>query len=144
MFSRTGASAIKPDLNTKKYALCLATHKKNLNQYILPAPMEKVPAATCLLLSCNHADIKQDLYTSPHLKDFRERIKINGEMIPEDFIVGFTENIKPLIEDINPSFFEITARWRARTSGAVPNVPEGHVAAAGYASTTDGRGAARI
>ncbi|HEV8269767.1 MAG TPA: Mur ligase family protein, partial [Chitinophagaceae bacterium] len=51
---------------------------------------------------------KTGLYTSPHLKDFRERIKINGDEINENFIVDFTEMIKPLIEEIEPSFFEIT------------------------------------
>lgn len=51
---------------------------------------------------------KTGLYTSPHLKDFRERIRINGEMVSREFVIGFTERIKPLIEEINPSFFELT------------------------------------
>ena len=54
------------------------------------------------------AGYKIGLYTSPHLKDFRERIKINGEMVTEEFIVRFTERIRPMIEEIDPSFFEIT------------------------------------
>jgi dihydrofolate synthase/folylpolyglutamate synthase len=54
------------------------------------------------------AGYKTGLYTSPHLKDFRERIKINGEMISEEFVIDFTEKTKPLIEKIEPSFFEIT------------------------------------
>jgi dihydrofolate synthase/folylpolyglutamate synthase len=54
------------------------------------------------------AGYKVGLYTSPHLKDFKERIKLNGDMISEQFVVDFTENIKPLIEEIEPSFFEIT------------------------------------
>lgn len=54
------------------------------------------------------AGYKTGLYTSPHLKDFRERIRINGEMIAESFVIDFTEKIKPHIEDIEPSFFEIT------------------------------------
>ncbi|HET6996774.1 MAG TPA: folylpolyglutamate synthase/dihydrofolate synthase family protein, partial [Chitinophagaceae bacterium] len=59
------------------------------------------------------AGYKTGLYTSPHLKDFRERIKVssNGEGLQEisrQFIVDFTEKIKPLIEEIEPSFFEIT------------------------------------
>jgi dihydrofolate synthase/folylpolyglutamate synthase len=51
---------------------------------------------------------KTGLYTSPHLKDFRERIKVNGEMCNEEFIVDFTEKIEPQIENLQPSFFEIT------------------------------------
>src|SRR5678816_745696 len=46
------------------------------------------------------AGYKTGLYTSPHLKDFRERIKLNGSMIPEKAVVDFTEKIKPLIEKI--------------------------------------------
>src|SRR4030095_4366594 len=42
------------------------------------------------------------------LKDFRERIKINGQMIEEKFVVDFTEQIMPVIDEIEPSFFEIT------------------------------------
>ncbi|HET9745008.1 MAG TPA: folylpolyglutamate synthase/dihydrofolate synthase family protein, partial [Chitinophagaceae bacterium] len=54
------------------------------------------------------AGYKVGLYTSPHLKDFRERIRINGEEIKEEFVTSFTEKMKPLIEKIEPSFFEIT------------------------------------
>ncbi|HEV8506255.1 MAG TPA: folylpolyglutamate synthase/dihydrofolate synthase family protein, partial [Chitinophagaceae bacterium] len=54
------------------------------------------------------AGYKTGLYTSPHLKDFRERIKIDGEMVIEDFIIDFTERIKTVSEAIEPSFFEIT------------------------------------
>lgn len=48
------------------------------------------------------------LYTSPHLIDFRERIRINGEMIPEDYVVSFIENEKDFFEPLAPSFFELT------------------------------------
>ena len=51
---------------------------------------------------------KVGLYTSPHLVDFRERIKINGEMCSENFVIEFTHLIEPVIESIQPSFFEIT------------------------------------
>jgi dihydrofolate synthase/folylpolyglutamate synthase len=54
------------------------------------------------------AGYKTGLYTSPHLKDFRERIRINGEMVSKEFIIDFTERIKTISEKIEPSFFEIT------------------------------------
>jgi dihydrofolate synthase/folylpolyglutamate synthase len=54
------------------------------------------------------AGYKTGLYTSPHLKDFRERIKVNGNMCEEQFVIDFTKKINPEIEKINPSFFEIT------------------------------------
>jgi len=54
------------------------------------------------------AGYKTGLYTSPHLHDFRERIRINGHMIPENNVIRFTEYIQDSIEQIEPSFFEIT------------------------------------
>ena len=54
------------------------------------------------------AGYKTGLYTSPHLYDFRERIKVNGQMCSQDFVIDFTNKIKPCIEKIEPSFFEIT------------------------------------
>ena len=66
--------------------------------------------------SCSHtlASILQDagykvgLYTSPHLVDFRERIRVNGKMITEQAVINFVEENKSLFEEIHPSFFEIT------------------------------------
>ncbi|HOK26164.1 MAG TPA: folylpolyglutamate synthase/dihydrofolate synthase family protein [Bacteroidales bacterium] len=54
------------------------------------------------------AGYKTGLYTSPHLKDFRERIRINGEMIPEERVVCFVQKHKEIIENLKPSFFEMT------------------------------------
>ncbi|RZL10901.1 MAG: bifunctional folylpolyglutamate synthase/dihydrofolate synthase, partial [Pedobacter sp.] len=51
---------------------------------------------------------KTGLYTSPHLKDFRERIRINGEMIPEQTVVDFVQKRTVLIDSVDPSFFEVT------------------------------------
>lgn len=51
---------------------------------------------------------KTGLYTSPHLIDFRERIRIDGEMISEEFIIDFTNRISPIFNEIKPSFFEMT------------------------------------
>lgn len=54
------------------------------------------------------AGYKTGLYTSPHLKDFRERIKINGEMISEESVIQFVKKNKKVFEDLSPSFFEMT------------------------------------
>ncbi len=54
------------------------------------------------------AGYKVGLYTSPHLKDFRERIKVNGQPCSEDFVVEFIENHKAILEELKPSFFEMT------------------------------------
>ncbi|MDR1336126.1 MAG: bifunctional folylpolyglutamate synthase/dihydrofolate synthase [Tannerella sp.] len=58
------------------------------------------------VLQC--AGYRTGLYTSPHLLDFRERIRVNGQMIPEAFVTDFTERHRPFIEQAHPSFFEIT------------------------------------
>lgn len=66
--------------------------------------------------SCSHtlasilqsAGYKTGLYTSPHLVDFRERIRVNGEPVPESFVIDFTERHKPFYEPLHPSFFELT------------------------------------
>jgi len=51
---------------------------------------------------------KTGLYTSPHLRDFRERIRVNGRMIPKKEVIAFVKNHKPIIDNIKPSFFEMT------------------------------------
>ena len=51
---------------------------------------------------------KVGLYTSPHLVDFRERIRVNGEMIPKDYVVDFVEKERAFFEPLSPSFFEVT------------------------------------
>ena len=51
---------------------------------------------------------KVGLYTSPHLLDFRERFRINGEIMPEDFVINFVEKHRAMFEPLQPSFFELT------------------------------------
>jgi dihydrofolate synthase/folylpolyglutamate synthase len=58
-----------------------------------------------ILQECGY---KTGLYTSPHLRDFRERIKIDGEMISEEFVIEFTDRTRGLVDQLNPSFFELT------------------------------------
>ncbi|MBR3373791.1 MAG: bifunctional folylpolyglutamate synthase/dihydrofolate synthase [Bacteroidaceae bacterium] len=66
--------------------------------------------------SCSHtiaailqsAGYKVGLYTSPHLVDFRERIRVNGQMISEDYVVRFVAEQRPFFEPLQPSFFEVT------------------------------------
>ncbi|MEO7524366.1 MAG: Mur ligase family protein, partial [Ferruginibacter sp.] len=64
--------------------------------------------ANMLAAVLQEAGYKTGLYTSPHIKDFRERIRINGEMIDKDFIVDFVESTKELTVSVQPSFFELT------------------------------------
>src|SRR5664279_2458762 len=109
MYSRIGAAAYKPDL-TNTIALCeaLGNPHKKLKHVHIAGTNGKGSVSHTLAAVLQTAGYKTGLYTSPHLKDFRERIKVNGEMCREDFIIDFTEKIKPQIELLQPSFFEIT------------------------------------
>jgi dihydrofolate synthase / folylpolyglutamate synthase len=109
MYSRIGAAAFKKDL-TNTITLC--EHLKNPHQKFksihVAGTNGKGSVSHMLAAILQTAGYKTGLYTSPHLKDFRERIKVNGYEINEKFITAFTEKIKSLIEEIEPSFFEIT------------------------------------
>ena len=109
MFSRLGAAAFKADLiNTIKLCEALGNPQNSFKSVHIAGTNGKGSTSHMLAAIMQTAGYKTGLYTSPHLKDFRERIKVNGEMVEEAFVIQFTEQIKPLIEEIEPSFFEIT------------------------------------
>ena len=83
-------------------------HTRNSNHNIAGVTNGKGSVSHMLAAIFQTAGFKTGLYTSPHLKDFRERITINGEFVDENFIVDFVETVQPLIDEIEPSFFEIT------------------------------------
>jgi dihydrofolate synthase/folylpolyglutamate synthase len=109
MFSRIGAAAFKKDL-TNTYALCdfLGNPHTKFKSVHVGGTNGKGSTSHMIAAIFQAAGYKTGLYTSPHLKDFRERIKINGEIVAENFVIDFVEKINPLIEKIEPSFFEIT------------------------------------
>jgi len=109
MFSRIGAAAFKKDL-TNTITLCdhLDDPHKKFKSIHVAGTNGKGSVSHMLAAILQTAGYKVGLYTSPHLKDFRERIKVNGEEINEEYVIEFTELMKPLIEEIEPSFFEIT------------------------------------
>ena len=109
MYSRIGAAAYKEDLHNT-IALCNAIDNPQTKFKSIHIAGTNGKGSTSHMLAAilQQAGYKTGLYTSPHLKDFRERIKINGEMISEDFVVDFVERIKPVSENIEPSFFELT------------------------------------
>lgn len=109
MFSRTGPAAIKPNLDNT-YAICkwLGDPQQKFRSIHIAGTNGKGSCSHMLAAILQASGYKTGLYTSPHLHDFRERIKINGEMIEKDFVVRFTSELMPLIEQIDPSFFEVT------------------------------------
>jgi dihydrofolate synthase/folylpolyglutamate synthase len=109
MYSRIGTAAFKKDLtNTLKLCGFLDNPQHKFKSIHVAGTNGKGSVSHMLAAILQTAGYKTGLYTSPHLKDFRERIKINGEMVNEKFVIDFTERMKPLIEEVQPSFFEIT------------------------------------
>lgn len=109
MYSRIGAAAYKADLHNT-IALCDAIDNPQTKFKSIHIAGTNGKGSTSHMLAAilQQAGYKTGLYTSPHLKDFRERIKINGEMINQDFVVDFVQRTKAVSEQIKPSFFELT------------------------------------
>lgn len=109
VFHRVGSKALKPGLdNTIK--LCAAfgnPHQKFLSVHV-GGTNGKGSTSHMLASIYQEAGLKVGLYTSPHLYSFTERIRINGHPIPEAEVVQFVEQNKGLMDDIEPSFFELT------------------------------------
>lgn len=108
LFQRLGKAAYKADLNNT-YALDTYFKHPHLNfKTIHIAGTNGKGSISHMLASIlQKAGYKVGLYTSPHLKDFRERIRINGSMIPEQEVVNFVEIHRNILESIKPSFFEM-------------------------------------
>jgi len=109
MFQRVGAAAFKKDL-TNTLALCklLGNPHKQFKSIHVAGTNGKGSVSHMLAAILQEAGYKTGLYTSPHLQDFRERIRVNGEMIGEAEVVDFTARTRSQLVDIQPSFFEWT------------------------------------
>ena len=109
MFQRVGAAAMKKDLTNIKLICSQLGNPQNKFPAIHIAGTNGKGSTAHLLTSVfQSAGYKTGLYTSPHYVDFRERIKINGNYVPEDFVVDFVEQNSSVLNLIKPSFFEIT------------------------------------
>jgi dihydrofolate synthase/folylpolyglutamate synthase len=109
MFQRVGAVAYKKDLtNTLKLCEVLGHPHRQFPSVHVAGTNGKGSTSHMLAAVLQSAGYKTGLYTSPHLKEFTERIKINGEEISQKFVVDFVEQLRPSIEIIQPSFFEVT------------------------------------
>lgn len=108
MFQRVGAQAYKPSLeNTIKLSEALGNPHKQFKSIHIAGTNGKGSTSHMMASICQAAGYKTGLYTSPHLVDFRERIRIDAEMIPQENVVTFVEKNKEIIEEIQPSFFEM-------------------------------------
>ncbi len=109
MFTRIGEAAYKKDLkNTLLLCEALDNPQHKFKSIHIAGTNGKGSTSHMLAAILQSAGYKVGLYTSPHLIDFRERIRINGEEIPEHNVVDFIADNKERIEEIEPSFFELT------------------------------------
>ncbi|MBL7827028.1 MAG: bifunctional folylpolyglutamate synthase/dihydrofolate synthase [Saprospiraceae bacterium] len=108
MFHRIGPAAFKKDLTN---TLALTEHLGNphcqFRSIHIGGTNGKGSVSHMLAAICQAAGLKTGLYISPHYRDFRERIKINGQYIPKKSVVDFVTNNRSVIESVQPSFFEL-------------------------------------
>ncbi|TVR39572.1 MAG: bifunctional folylpolyglutamate synthase/dihydrofolate synthase [Cryomorphaceae bacterium] len=111
MYQRIGAAAYKADLSTTIHLLhALGNPEKSSVRYIHIAGTNGKGSVSHMIASVlQEAGYKTGLFTSPHLRDFRERIRINGAPISEETVVNFVTENSAHFEAIQPSFFEMTA-----------------------------------
>lgn len=110
MFHRIGAAAYRADLGNTKALCAQLGHPENDFKSVHIAGTNGKGSTSHLIASVlQSAGYKTGLYTSPHLKDFRERIRINGKKIPKTYVREFVKKNRKSFEPINPSFFEYCA-----------------------------------
>jgi len=109
MFQRIGAPAYKKDL-TNITALCEALGHPQRNYPVIHVAGTNGKGSVSFMLSAilQAAGWKTGLCVSPHYRDFRERARINGQYVPKAFVVDFVQRLRPVIDAVQPSFFELS------------------------------------
>ena len=109
MFQRVGPAAYKADLNNT-LAICkqLGNPERKFRSVHVAGTNGKGSSSHLLAAVLQKSGYKTGLYTSPHLVDFRERIRINGKMIPKNNVIQFVNQYQEIFKSIQPSFFEWT------------------------------------
>ncbi len=109
VFHRIGAKALKPGLgNTEALCAALGNPERRFRSIHVAGTNGKGSTSHMLASVYQAAGYRVGLYTSPHLKSFTERIRINGQPIPDGDVAQFVTDNQLLIESIEPSFFEVT------------------------------------
>lgn len=109
MFQKDGAKAYKPDMNnTIELDNFFGNPHRNFRTIHIGGTNGKGSCSHTIAAVLQSAGYRVGLFTSPHLVDFRERIRINGEMVSENFVVDFVREYKTVFEKLTPSFFELT------------------------------------
>lgn len=108
-FHHVGAAAYKPGLdNTLALMQHLGNPHNQLRAVHIAGTNGKGSTSHLIAAALQAEGYKVGLFTSPHLVDFRERIRINGQMIPEQQVVDFVDDNRPFLDQLRPSFFETT------------------------------------
>lgn len=109
MYQNEGKSAYKKDLtNTIKLLDFIGNPQNDLNCIHVAGTNGKGSVSSMLAATLTQSGYKTGLYTSPHLLDFTERIRIDGLQIPQKNVIEFVAKTKDIINDVEPSFFELT------------------------------------
>lgn len=109
LFQHVGGAAYKEGLSTTHILDAHFYHPHNQYKTIhIAGTNGKGSCAHTIAAILQHTGLKVGLYTSPHLVDFRERIRINGEMMPQQYVIDFVEEERSFFEPLHPSFFELT------------------------------------
>ncbi len=109
MFSRLGSAAIKADLtNTLKLCEAIGNPQDKFKSIHIAGTNGKGSTSHMIAAVMQQSGYKTGLYTSPHLVDFRERIRIDGQPVTKEWVIDFVAKHKDIIEEIEPSFFEVT------------------------------------
>ena len=109
MFQRIGKAAYKANLNnTLSLDKYFSFPHKSFKTLHIAGTNGKGSVAHMLASVLQETGIKTGLYTSPHLKEFTERIRVNGKTVTKEYVVSFVEDHKQIIESLKPSFFEMT------------------------------------
>lgn len=109
MYHRVGAAAYKADItNTVQLMAHLGNPERQFQSIHVAGTNGKGSVSHMLASILQEAGYKVGLYTSPHLVDFRERIRVNGEMVPQEEVVRFVEQHRAFMEPLGLSFFEMT------------------------------------
>lgn len=109
MYQRVGQAAFKKDLtNTIRLCEALGNPHTQFKSIHVAGTNGKGSTSHMLASVLQASGYQVGLYTSPHLKSFTERIRINGQEVDESFVVNFVEDNQDLIQEIQPSFFEMT------------------------------------
>ena len=109
LFQHVGGAAYKEGLSTTHILDAHFNHPHNQYKTIhIAGTNGKGSCAHTIAAILQHTGLKVGLYTSPHLIDFRERIRINVEMMPQQYVIDFVEKERSFFEPLHPSFFELT------------------------------------